>query len=101
MDQTLRVDLIMILSTICQEEPFRVVYQKTDQLVENQDGMLTSSNRSKNRTLLSNLRTERRPHIALKLQSRKYKTATAIDRSTSNSRAALSNPVQGIRAASR
>jgi hypothetical protein len=54
------------------------VYQKTDQLAENQDAMLTSSNRAKNRTLLSSLRTERRPQTALKLQSKKYKTATAI-----------------------
>jgi len=58
--------------------------------------MLTSSNRAKNNTLVSNLRIERRPETTLKIQSKKYKTTTTI---ASISRAALSNHVQGSRAA--
>jgi hypothetical protein len=49
----------MILRKNCQEEPFRVVNQKTDQLAENQYAMPTSSNRDKDKTPLSILVAEK------------------------------------------
>jgi hypothetical protein len=68
MDQTLRVDLIMIMWTM-PRRTFRIVNQKTNQQAENLRIMPLSSNRAESKTTLSNLGLEKKPQTALTLSA--------------------------------
>jgi hypothetical protein len=78
MDQTLRVDLIMIIETM-PRRTFWIVNQKTTQLAENLKTMPLSSNRAENKTRLPILGLEKKPQTTLILSTQEtQKFATKI-----------------------
>jgi hypothetical protein len=71
MDQTLRVDLIMITGTM-PRRTFRIENQKPTQQVENLKIMPLSSNRAENKTTLSNLGLEKKPQTTSTLLAQEH-----------------------------
>jgi hypothetical protein len=77
MDQTLRVDLIMIIGTM-PRRTFRIENQKPTQQAENLKTMPLSSNRAESKTTLSNLGLEKKPQTALTLSAQEHRNLLQI-----------------------